>query len=124
MIRSYDELHPDCSFSLEVAGDFPDLRGELAITCYRLVQEALSNVVKHAGATRAAVRLARHESLPLLLIDVADDGRGFDPAMPMHDRLGLVGMRERVSAAGGSISIESAPDEGTTLSIRLPLPVD
>lgn len=121
MVRHYDELYPKCRFSLHVDPEFPDLRDQLAITAYRLVQEALTNVVKHADATCADVRLESRPDAHLLLITVEDDGKGFDRSQLMPDRMGLVGMRERVSTAGGEIDIDSTRGEGTKLSIRLPV---
>lgn len=121
MVRTYDELHSSCVFSLRVSDDFPDLRGQLAITCYRLVQEALTNVAKHASATRAHVSLEKESDPPTLYITVMDDGKGFDSSVRSQDQMGLIGMRERVAAVNGSISIISGPDKGTAVAIRLPL---
>lgn len=122
MVRSYDQLHPDCRFTLHVDDQFPALRGPLAITCYRVVQEALSNVVKHASALNAAVALDRLDAQPVLLITVSDDGKGFNPDHRSSDRIGLIAMRERVAAAGGSIEIKSLSAEGTRIEICLPVP--
>lgn len=93
----------------------------IEITIYRVVQEALTNVERHAGA--------RHVSILLEVLDgnaqavVEDDGVGFDPDMAEQEssRLGLLGMYERVDLAGGTLTIESAPGSGTTVFIRLPL---
>jgi PAS domain S-box-containing protein len=94
-------------------------------TVYRIVQEALTNVAKHAGARTVNVVLQRRvEGIQVI---VADDGCGFDveavlsaPAAWSH--LGLHGMRERASLLGGSVTIESTPGEGTTIYIRVPAP--
>lgn len=85
---------------------------------YRLVQEALNNVLKHAGAGRASVsaRLAGGQ----VRIAVADDGRGFDPGAETAGR-GLAGMRERVEALGGSLELASEPGAGTRILARVPL---
>lgn len=91
----------------------------------RIVQEALSNVRKHARAERATVRLALRDDH--LLVEVADDGRGFDPdasAPTGWPRFGLQTMRERASAVGGRFEIASAPGRGTTVSVEVPLPVE
>jgi signal transduction histidine kinase len=85
---------------------------------YRLVQEALTNVGKHAGASR--VEVAAHASPEEVRISVEDDGDGFDEAAIAGGR-GLRGMRERVEAAGGDIEVSSRPGEGTRISARLPL---
>ena len=85
---------------------------------YRLAQEALNNVLKHAHAGRIAVRLAvanGHASL-----QVADDGVGFDPSLQAADSFGLRGMRERAERLGGTLRIESSPGAGTRLQVDVP----
>ena len=120
MIQQYDQLQPACAFSLSVSEGFPKVTGQLAITCYRLVQEALSNIVKHADARHALVDLSTDAQQAKLLIVVRDDGRGFDTAAQAKDSLGLVGMRERVAAVEGSLEIVSSIGAGTTVTIVLP----
>ncbi|HWT90480.1 MAG TPA: GAF domain-containing sensor histidine kinase [Solirubrobacterales bacterium] len=85
---------------------------------YRLIQEALNNVIKHAGASQ--VEVAAREAGGEIHILVADDGAGFDPGAGAGGR-GLTGMRERIELLGGSIAVESAPGEGTKISARVPL---
>ncbi len=87
---------------------------ELAI--YRLVQEALTNAVGHAGASAIAIDLSEADGV--LTGIVRDDGSGFDPAHP-HDGFGLIGMRERVTQAGGTLAVETSPD-GTVIRFTLP----
>jgi signal transduction histidine kinase len=90
-------------------------------TLYRLVQEGLSNAAKHAHADRVEVRLtAQPGSVELVL---SDDGRGFDPGEQTNG-FGLMGMRERVALAGGTLELESVPNEGTTLHAVLPVSDD
>jgi len=84
---------------------------------YRLVQEALTNVVKHAAAGRVSVAVRENEDV--LWAEVRDDGRGFDPAL--GPGRGLLGMRERVEMLGGTIEIDSRPGAGTTVRFSLPL---
>lgn len=87
---------------------------------FRIVQEALTNVLKHAQATRVSVMLEyRYDEL---LVIVEDNGRGFQPEVPLkvNGGLGLVGINERVALVGGKFNIESEPDCGTTLAIRIP----
>jgi signal transduction histidine kinase len=93
-------------------------------TLYRVVQEALNNVVKHARAGRVTVRLAQANGQVQLW--VADDGQGFDlaavnarPADENGGGLGLVGMRERIDRLGGKLVIDSAPGAGTTVAVSL-----
>ncbi len=91
--------------------------GEVESTIYRLVQEALTNVAKHAQATRVEVHVRDPGSH--LEVLVHDDGTGFDP----HRRssgFGLVGMRERLALVRGTLDIETRPGGGTTLRARIP----
>jgi signal transduction histidine kinase len=97
---------------------------------YRVIQEALTNAARHAGARRIAVVLGRHAGHAVAVIE--DDGIGFDPELvtqtptpgrnsDARSRLGLVGMRERVALLGGTLEIESAPGQATTIIARVPL---
>jgi signal transduction histidine kinase len=88
-------------------------------TCiYRIVQEALHNIIQHANARN--VRITVTQERDRLLLSVQDDGQGFNP--PQERGMGLIGMEERVSALGGRLVVESASGEGTLLRVALPLP--
>jgi len=99
------------------------LPGLVETAMYRIVQEALTNVTKHAHATQAVVRLERRPGA--LVCSIADNGRGFDAsarsAQTHSQGLGLIGMRERAASLGGTLSINSSPGKGTTLKILVPL---
>jgi signal transduction histidine kinase len=86
---------------------------------FRIVQEALTNVARHARAQHVSVVVQRHEGNAIAVVE--DDGVGWNPDRGANGRLGLVGMRERVTLAGGRLDIESAPGEGTTVIARVPL---
>jgi signal transduction histidine kinase len=86
---------------------------------YRIVQEALTNVVKHASAGRVSITLVRKEGSAVAVIE--DDGRGFEPGSTRSGALGLAGMRERVGLVGGRLSVESTPGSGTTLVAEVPV---
>ena len=97
---------------------------EFETTLYRVAQEALTNVARHAKAKRVSVLLERRPGYVSLIVE--DDGRGYDaqgvtsaPAGP--GKLGLLGMQERVRLAGGTLAIESSPGAGATVFARLPL---
>ena len=90
---------------------------EIETAAYRLVQEALTNIAKHARAERVRVRVA--VEFEVLVIEVEDDGRGFNPSTPASG-FGLVGMRERIQIAGGAIDLDSEPGR-TRIRARLPL---
>lgn len=105
------------------------LEGRLApdveLALYRVLQEALANVAKHAGASQAWVSLRRGRSD--LALKVRDDGRGFDVAAVLRERergLGLFGMQERMALVGGSLSVRSRPGAGTEVVARVPLPAE
>lgn len=100
------------------------LNPELETACFRIVQEALTNVIRHAQAKHVLVELRRHEAG--LLLTIRDDGVGFDASAVQKNtlpdvRLGLKGMEERALALGGRIEIESAPGRGTEVRARFPL---
>jgi signal transduction histidine kinase len=99
---------------------------EIELICYRVVREAVSNVVKHARARNVAVSLSRR--LDSLVVSIVDDGRGFDVAPTTRQavrdgHLGLVGMRERLSRVGGTLTVTSTPGAGTTVVCLVPLGV-
>nr|WP_294544404.1 GAF domain-containing protein [uncultured Rhodopila sp.] len=100
------------------------LQPEIETALYRVLQEALTNVIRHAAATEVGVALGTTEQLVTMIIE--DNGRGFDPGnaaaseLPTK-RLGLLGMRERLTLVNGSLEIESVPGKGTTLFINIPL---
>ena len=89
---------------------------ELETAVYRVVQEALTNVGKHAAATRVTIQVTERDGH--VRVEVSDDGRGFDPAQRTAG-FGLVGMRERVELAGGSLHVDSTLGHGTVVSARL-----
>jgi signal transduction histidine kinase len=94
------------------------LSGEVETALYRIVQEALTNVIKHASARTVSVVLTRKGSRVAAVIE--DDGRGFEPTGD-EAGLGLVGMRERIALVGGRVSVESRPGQGTTIAAEVPL---
>jgi signal transduction histidine kinase len=95
------------------------LTGEVETALYRIIQEALTNVIKHANATTVSVVLTR--SPDRVAVVVEDDGRGFDPAEERDDGLGLLGMKERISLVGGRLTVESNPERGTTVAVEVPV---
>ena len=91
---------------------------------YRVAQEALTNVVRHAHARNAAVQIAKISGAARL--EIRDDGQSFPAERLLASktgRLGLLGMRERVEMVGGHFSIESAPGKGTIVSVEIPFAV-
>jgi signal transduction histidine kinase len=97
-----------------------DVTGVHATAIFRIVQEALTNVARHANAGRVEVRIAKDHST--VTIRIRDDGIGFATDAPRGpNSRGLLGMRERAYLLGGTIGVESAPGRGTAIEVRLPL---
>jgi signal transduction histidine kinase len=97
--------------------------GQLAINCFRIMQEALNNAAKHSGTKRAEVRIWFQPEL--LTLSIRDFGTG----LPLVKKgtepgLGLIAMRERASIVGGQLKIDSVPNVGTTVSVEVPFPAE
>lgn len=114
--------------NVDVIVELPDenerFSRDLETACFRIAQEALTNVVRHASASQIIVQLAKEDDFLFLL--VKDDGVGFEPESlrkrsPRAATLGLIGMQERAHAAGGTVDVESAVSRGTEIRLKLPL---
>jgi signal transduction histidine kinase len=118
LVQTFSE---STSISVDLEAGLGDERlpPEVETTIYRITQEALTNIVKHAEAERVSVLLVRREGSVTVVIE--DDGIGFDPARTREDGLGLLGMRERVELHDGNLKVEAAPGAGTTLVVEMPL---
>ena len=120
--RAAEQAAPGMRVEVRVDGEPGVVPAEVAAALVRTARGALANVREHAGAGRVALTLTYH--LDEVVLDVRDDGCGFDPAQvrPSGTRgRGLAGIRERAAALGGRGDVESAPREGTTVSVRFPL---
>jgi len=119
-VRTTSGLQVQYAIELPDGGDGAATRldPEIEATVYRLVQEALTNTTKHAGAESVSVTVAtRGDGLE---IEIRDDGRGFDSGAPAAG-FGLLGMRERLALVGGSLDVAGAAGQGTTVRARIPL---
>ncbi len=123
LLRDYEttcvQIRIEKVFAIEES-DVPD---RLKITLFRIIQEAINNIVKHAGANRVRIQLERHEDVLHLLIE--DNGCGFDPAKVVctdaHGRgLGLLSMKERAAFSGGVYRLESTSGQGTRIRATWP----
>jgi signal transduction histidine kinase len=94
------------------------LPAETETVLYRVVQEALTNVIKHSGAEHVSIVLRSRDGAVAVTID--DDGQGFAAADVRGDALGLLGMRERLALVGGTLEVESSPESGTTIAAEVP----
>ena len=115
VLRTRYKLSVDAQLSEE-----PPLSLERKQALYRIAQEALHNIVKHACASAVTLRLSSQEGE--LILEVCDDGKGFDPTGPFPGHLGLLSMQERAAQMGGTCSIESAPARGTYFRVCIPIP--
>lgn len=116
MVDDWNTHHEDTFCQFRIEGQIPELRDEVAINCYRIVQEALTNIAKHARAEQASVLLryvaAANDERGLFEIRIGDDGVGFDVKSTTRG-LGLVGIFERVEAMNGTIELTSERNAGT-----------
>ncbi|HXE83934.1 MAG TPA: PAS domain S-box protein [Gemmatimonadales bacterium] len=118
--RYADELSAARGIDIIISDDGVGRFGhEIETTLYRIIQEALTNVARHAGARQAHVTIERHPGG--VRAAIRDDGDGFD-VNETRGALGLIGMQERASLLGGSVHIASHPGAGATVSVELPLP--
>ena len=124
-VQTWRTRLPDVVLELSISGDFTTLPESIAVTSYRLVQEALTNVAKHAAAHHVAVGLQRTgdegRGGERIEVTIADDGVGTAAALPTRG-LGLIGMRERVMALQGELAFASTPGKGFELAARIPVP--
>ncbi len=104
-------------FEAAVGGE--RLSSEIETALYRIVQESLTNVVKHARAGSVSISLTRKNGAVTAVIE--DDGKGFEPEQTRDDAFGLTGMRERVALLDGSLAVESSEGKGTTVVVEVPL---
>jgi signal transduction histidine kinase len=118
-IRTDERLENGPVFSMEAPNELPPLPAAAEVACYRIVQEALTNVARHAHATSCRVRLSVDRDAGMLEVELTDDGVG----MPEHRvaGVGLSSMRERAEELGGTLAVEPGPQGGTRVLARLPL---
>ncbi|MCL4535066.1 MAG: GAF domain-containing protein [Bacteroidetes bacterium] len=122
LISELEEDH-HVKAELKVLGGERRFEPEVELLIFRVVQEAISNIRRHAGASAASVTIAFEPATTIIII--SDDGRGFELPGGVHDlprsgKLGLVGIQERVRLLRGTLHIQSAPGKGTTLTIEVP----
>jgi signal transduction histidine kinase len=112
----------ELQIGLVFEGEIRPLPGEVKTTLFRIVQEALTNVLKHAHASQVQVRLAYNERV--VVAEITDNGRGFDPQRlgETTQSFGLLGMRERASLLGGRLEVHSQPGRGTQVQVVIPYP--
>ncbi|OGN99224.1 MAG: hypothetical protein A2Y89_05800 [Chloroflexi bacterium RBG_13_51_18] len=115
--------HSKIATKVDIVGEEHRLPEEVAIALFRIIQEALRNIWRHSGATSAEITL--EFTMDRTKITIHDNGRGFVIAgkvgeLAKQGKLGLVGMQERAQLIGGTISVESGPSQGTTITVEAP----
>lgn len=123
MILTYNASHPSCHFQFKENGDCSQLDSGLSITLFRLIQEGLSNVVKHARASEAFVTLKVDEQNSRVRLTILDNGLGCIVSED-SEGIGLIGMKERIYPYNGEFQFDSRPGEGTKITVVLPLLLD
>lgn len=120
-----EEMTDQTDLKIKIKDRFQEeISPDLALVLYRIVQEGLTNILRHAQANRVLINLVQDGNL--LHLSIEDDGKGFDPAQihPEEGKrhLGLISMHERAELIGGMMEMYSAPGEGTTIKVQVPLP--
>lgn len=120
MVNHYADVNSFCHFHFHAKDDFSNLSVDIAITAYRLVQESLLNIVKHAEAKKVSVHIKFTRDEKTLLLYIVDDGKGFNVEKEVAG-IGLIGMRERVASFNGQIRISSTHNKGARVFIAIPI---
>ncbi len=121
LVAAWRTRHTGAAILLQVAEPLPQLGAAQSICAYRILQEALTNAIRHAAASQIAVSVNTESGE--LVVSVRDDGVGLAAGWNESGHYGVRGMRERAVASGGSLQLHSQPDAGTELIARLPLDV-
>jgi len=123
-LDGFQAKHPEIQFHFEAASVGPLLPEAVRVPLYRIYQESMRNIVRHAKATQVTIRLTKTDHQAQL--DIQDNGVGL--AVPRdwldlahHGHLGLVGMRERAEAVGGTLTVVSQPNQGTKIQVIIPI---
>ncbi|MEO1946837.1 MAG: ATP-binding protein [Methylophilaceae bacterium] len=120
LVNSLQEQHPDLTVDLHLTGNLGELGETLNINLYRMVQETINNVIKHAQASTLDIDLKLTDANDLELT-IKDDGKGMDiHAVDQTNHFGLLGIRERVQGLHGRFSVDSEPGTGVVINIKIP----
>ncbi|MEO8418229.1 MAG: PAS domain S-box protein [Methylophilaceae bacterium] len=119
-VSNWQAQHPEVRFTLNLSGNFDALGETLNINLYRIVQESVTNALRHAEATAVDISLMQTDNGDLHLT-IKDNGAGMDMCnVDQSNHFGLLGMRERVQALRGKFNVDSIPDDGTLISVTIP----
>jgi len=117
-IVGFENRNPNILCECKCSADLNNLDERTGISLYRIMQECLTNISKHAAATEVCIELSNTDKI--ILLRVSDNGSGFDVDTPVRG-LGLIGMRERVSSLGGELLLKTEPHKGLIININVPL---
>ena len=121
-VDRWRHANPALAVQLSMAGELDKLDSTLALSIYRVVQEALTNCVRHAGASHFYIDLTRDAGpRGSVLLEMRDDGQGCGAGVSTPGGSGIAGMRERVTLLGGHLELLSAPGEGVTIRVDIPV---
>ena len=124
-MAAFESRHPELKADLELGPEIEGLGEQINITVYRIVQECLTNVVRHANATRAQISVTLQKGTDfgdVLRVQVRDNGKGLEQRVAAETaRFGLMGMRERVQGLGGRFEISGSPGEGVRVEAIIPI---
>jgi signal transduction histidine kinase len=117
-VATWQARNPGTEYCVRIEGDLGDVGEAPSVAIYRLVQEGLTNIVRHARATRATVALCREDDV--LRLSIFDNGHGGVSSVPASG-YGLAGMRERIETLGGTLVVDGKPGAGTRIRAEIPV---
>ena len=121
-IATWQKRQPDINFQLELIGTLDNLDEEVNMTIFRIIQESVTNAVRHADCTKISISVAKNSNKNLLYIDISDNGKGMEIKDIYSDvDFGILGMRERAQSLKGDFQLRSSPGTGVKIQVRLPL---
>jgi PAS domain S-box-containing protein len=124
MLQTWCDRHRGIRCQVEITDQLGRIAKPVALVLFRIVQEALANIAKHAAANAISVRLTlrpdSRDDAHSVYLQITDDGRGFDASQPTLG-IGLAGMRERVLAKGGTLAVDTSPGQGVVIRVRIPV---
>ena len=129
LLEEWRKKDSSTQFILSVSGEFNDLEDEVSISIYRIIQECITNAVRHSGGTSVTIKMSRvltidpnNENRELIHLLVTDNGIGLvDEIIGRKDSFGLAGIRERAQSLGGELMIHNAEDKGLSIEVILPI---